>query len=174
MAPIFIPPQPVPVIRQRIRNLADIQDQLRAYDKQQQAIINANDVRFDANNIGRTKVMYPQPSVFRPLFDDEPETKAEPETKEDPLPPVPESPPVQEPEPTQPPRRRRPRSRASTPRVGVSSRKAKTLVTLRQEILATGFSGKGISKAKRPVLEGLAKNLGIDIMRPGVVEPMAQ
>jgi len=173
MAPIYLPPVPVPIIRQRIRNQADIQDQLRAYDEQQQALTNANDVRFDSNNIGRTKVMFPEPSLFRPLFDDEPETKEAERTTESHRASVP-VPPVQEPEPTQPPRRRRPRSRASTPRVGVSSKKLKTLATLRQEILATGFSGKGISKAKRPVLEGLAKNLDIDIMRPGVVEPTAQ
>jgi len=65
MTPIYIPPQPVPIIRQRIRNQADIQDQLRAYDTQQQSLINANDVRFDENNIGRKTTMFPEPSLMQ-------------------------------------------------------------------------------------------------------------
>ncbi len=63
MTPIYIPPQPVQIVRQRIQNQAAIQEQLRAYDEEQQAILNANDVRFNANNIGRKTTMFPEPSL---------------------------------------------------------------------------------------------------------------
>jgi len=59
MAPIYIPPQPVPVIRQKIRNISDIQEQLRAYDRQQQDLVGANATAFNATNLGRTNVLYP-------------------------------------------------------------------------------------------------------------------
>jgi len=58
MAPIFVPPQPVPIIRQRIRNAADIQEQLRAYDRVQQDLVGANAAAFNANNIDK-RVLYP-------------------------------------------------------------------------------------------------------------------
>lgn len=63
MTPIFVPPQPVQIVRQRIQNQAAIQEQLRAYDREQQAAMNANDVRFNANNIGRKTTLYPEPSL---------------------------------------------------------------------------------------------------------------
>jgi len=182
MAPIYIPPQPVPVIRQRIRNQADIQDQLRAYDKQQQAIINANDVRFDENNLGRKIAMYPEPSLttgFKPLF--ETDSPAEPETKsaEEPTPALMQGNPlfevVREPDPVvtkqlidldsdvpETPLRIAKRSQRQVARPLM---KEKSLVELREDIRATGFAGAGLSKAKRPVLENLAKNLGLSIMR---------
>lgn len=68
MTPIYIPPQPVQIVRQRIQNQAAIQEQLRAYDLQQQAVINANDVRFNANNIGRKTVLYPEPPLAEPVI----------------------------------------------------------------------------------------------------------
>jgi hypothetical protein len=62
MSPIYIPPQLVPIIRQKVRNIADIQEQLRAYDKAQQDLVGANTARFDANNINRKEVLYPPPT----------------------------------------------------------------------------------------------------------------
>jgi len=59
MSPIYIPPTPVPIIRQRIRNQADIQERLRAYDRQQQDLVGANAAAFNATNLGRTNVLYP-------------------------------------------------------------------------------------------------------------------
>jgi len=67
MTPIYISP-PVQIVRQRIQNQAAIQEQLRAYDLQQQAVINANDVRFNANNIGRKTVLYPEPPLAEPVI----------------------------------------------------------------------------------------------------------
>ena len=61
MAPIYIPPTPVPIIRQKIRNIADVQEQLRAYDRAQQDLVGANAAAFEANNIGRKNVLYPEP-----------------------------------------------------------------------------------------------------------------
>jgi hypothetical protein len=72
MTPIYIPPQPVPIIRQRIRNQADIQDQIRAYNEQQQELFNANQVRFNENNINRTKVLFEQPSYVTATEPDSP------------------------------------------------------------------------------------------------------
>jgi hypothetical protein len=58
MSPIFVPPQPVPIIRQQIRNQADIQEQLRAYNRQQQDLVGANAAAFDATNIDK-RVLFP-------------------------------------------------------------------------------------------------------------------
>ncbi len=66
MAPIFVPLQPVPIIRQRIRNQADIQEQLRAYDRQQQDLVGANAAAFEATNIHK-EVLYPEPVIATKL-----------------------------------------------------------------------------------------------------------
>lgn len=58
MSPIYIPPTPIPVIRQRIRNQADIQEQLRAYNKAQQDLEGANAAAFEQTHI-RKGVLYP-------------------------------------------------------------------------------------------------------------------
>jgi len=71
MTPIFIPPQPVQIVRQRIQNQAAIQEQLRAYDKQQQDLVGANAAAFDANNIGRKTALYAEPVYAQPLTAEE-------------------------------------------------------------------------------------------------------
>jgi len=58
MSPIYIPAQPVPIIRQRIRNQADIQEELRAYDRAQQDSVGPNAAAFEQTNI-RKGVLYP-------------------------------------------------------------------------------------------------------------------
>lgn len=58
MSPIFVPPQPVPIIRQQIRNQADIQEQLRAYNRKQQDLVGANAAAFDATNIDK-RILFP-------------------------------------------------------------------------------------------------------------------
>lgn len=58
MSPIYIPPTPIPIIRQKIRNQADIQEQFRAYDKQQQDLEGANAAAFNATNLDK-RVLYP-------------------------------------------------------------------------------------------------------------------
>jgi len=68
MTPIFIPPQPVQIVRQRIQNQAAIQEQLRAYDKQQQDLVGANAAAFDANNIGRKTALYAEPVYAEPFL----------------------------------------------------------------------------------------------------------
>jgi len=83
MSPIYIPAQPVPIIRQRIRNQADIQEQLRAYDKAQQDLEGANAAAFEATNI-RKGVLYPMKLKREddPAFFDAPEPMAAEEKTE--------------------------------------------------------------------------------------------
>ena len=79
MSPIYIPPTPVPIIRQRIRNQADIQERLRAYDRQQQDLVGANAAAFNATNLGRTNVLYPV--VAEPVAEEQ-EREADPRITE--------------------------------------------------------------------------------------------
>jgi len=75
MAPIYIPQQPVPIIRQRIRNAADIQEQLRAYDRVQQDLVGANAAAFERTHIHKG-VLYPMKlsrEESEPAFFDAPE-----------------------------------------------------------------------------------------------------
>ena len=80
MAPIYIPPQPVPIIRQKIRNQADIQEQLRAYDREQQELKGANAAAFERTNI-RKGILYPMKHAE---FFDAPEPIGTEEQKTDP------------------------------------------------------------------------------------------
>lgn len=77
MSPIYIPPTPIPIIRQRIRNQADIQEQLRAYNKAQQDLEGANAAAFEATHI-RKGVLYPMKLKREddPAFFDAPEPMA--------------------------------------------------------------------------------------------------
>jgi hypothetical protein len=75
MSPIYIPPTPIPIIRQKIRNQADIQEQLRAYNRAQQDLEGANAAAFEATNI-RKGVLYPMKlsrEESEPAFFDAPE-----------------------------------------------------------------------------------------------------
>lgn len=83
MSPIYIPPTPVPIIRQRIRNQADIQEQLRAYDQQQQDLVGANAASFEATNLDK-RVLYPMKLKREddPAFFDAPEPMAAEEKTE--------------------------------------------------------------------------------------------
>jgi hypothetical protein len=78
MAPIYIPQQPVPIIRQKIRNAADIQEQLRAYDRAQQDLVGANAAAFEKTHIHKG-VLYPMKlsrEESEPAFFDAPEPLA--------------------------------------------------------------------------------------------------
>jgi len=66
MSPIYVPPTPVPIIRQRIRNQADIQEELRAYNPELQQTVGANAAAFEANNIGRKTTLFAEPVYAEP------------------------------------------------------------------------------------------------------------
>ncbi len=157
MAPIYIPPQPVPVIRQKIRNISDIQEQLRAYDQQQQAVINANDVRFNANNINRERVLYPEPALVgtrqRKAAEepDEPQPTIAVEAMPE-LSPAAES-----------------REVFETPArvIGAVGRRSdmKTAKDLRDEIRGSGSVPKGFSTMSADDIRALATERGISLMK---------
>lgn len=183
MSPIYIPPTPIPIIRQKIRNQADIQEQLRAYDRAQQDLVGANAAAFDKTNLDK-RVLYPLKLSREETFDmpelEEPpqqvielgdvstlagigeeESKLAESTAT--LPPsAPRIAPVsaateifgaEEP----PERPLRPVARGR-PRADV-----KTIDELKAEIRATGYVG--YSNKNKKELQAIAKQLGINLMR---------
>lgn len=153
MSPIYIPPQPVPIIRQKIRNQADIQEQLRAYDQQQQDLVGANAAAFNATNIDK-QVLYPKPAVTEPIS---PARMGEVEQKTETEPP--DAPPRQAAEEEEERRQLRPPARGR-PRGG-----EKTVDELKAAIRATGRPPIGLATMRKLKLQVAAKQLGIDLMR---------
>jgi len=157
MSPIYIPPTPVPIIRQRIRNQADIQEQLRAYDRQQQDLVGANATAFNATNLGRTNVLYPV--VAEPIAEEQ-EREADPRITEQIMRPKDE--PLNEPEEEKTAEEKPKPPRSGRPKSNMKSRKE-----LIQEIKGAGSIPRGVAVDKKSLeeLQELAIYLGINIMR---------
>ncbi len=157
MAPIYIPPQPVPIIRQKIRNISDIQEQLRAYDQQQQGIINANDVRFNANNINREQVLYPEPALVGTRQRKAAEEPDEPQPTI-PVEAMPELSPVAE-----------SREVFESPArvIGAVGRRSdmKNVTELRKEIRGSGSVPTGFSRMSADEIRAIATERGISLMK---------
>ena len=170
MAPIYVPPQPVPIIRQRIRNQADIQEQLRAYNPELQQTVGANAAAFEANNIGRKNVLYPEPveptepaiGAKRPRMAAEELGREEAAEMFGAEAVAPDPAPVAE-------------ARFATPvpakvmgavgRPKGSKGKKKSIEELKAEIAASGSVPEDFGKLKYAELADIARKRGIDLMR---------
>lgn len=167
MTPIFVPPQPAQIVRQRIQNQALIQEQLRAYDRQQQALVGANISAFNANNIGRKTALYADPVIAEPIMNittaEEQEREADPRTTEQLMRPKDE--PLNIPEEEEKGAEEQPQPKRL--RTGRPKGELKDRRELIQEIKGAGSIPRGtaVDKLKIDKLREMAIDLGIDPMR---------